>query len=734
LNKPATHPVASTIHVGAIAHIPDVLRDLGADPAAVCKAAGFDYSLFDDPANLITYRAGTHLFKVCTERTGCAHFGLLLGQKHGLDVLGLVGLLVKHSPDVGMGLRSLVRYTHLQIRGVAVTLNESGEHAMLGCKIYEPGAEATDQVADASLANIYNIIAALCGPHWKPIEVRFEHRQPIELTPFQNFFQAPLRYEMDENALVFASSWLRKPLPPVEPELRELLQAQMKLLEVQNGEDFPATVRAVLRTALRTGHGSADQVAMLLTMHPRTLHRRLTEAGSNFRAIVDECRYELARQMLEDSDSDIGQIACALGYAGANSFARAYRRWSGSSPYTLAGKRPTGDAIEQGSSGFDRKPTDHENLPVAGSGGVSSNTGGVMGDAPAIVDLHGGTSGRAAGGAMLRIALISRLPAVLRDLGADPVEVCAAAGLDYALFDNPANLIPFRDATRLFRVSTELTGCAHFGLLKGQKSGLPGLGLVGLWMRCSPDVRTALKSLLLSIHLHVQGAVVTFEETGNSVLLGYEIYEPGAEATDQVTDSSLATIFNVMVALCGPHWKPAEIWFEHRRPADLTPFHRFFQAPLRYDMHQSAIVFAASWLDRPLPPVEPELVQLLKDQVGALEARYRGQLPEQVRSILRTGLLVNQGGIRHVAKILSMHSRTLHRRLEAAGTTFRALVDECRGEIARQLLDNTDSDVGQIAYLLNYSDATSFTRAFRRWTGTTPSRWRTRKQEELSTT
>jgi AraC-like DNA-binding protein len=321
-----------TLWVGAFAHIPEVLRDLGADPADVCAAAGFDLGLFDDPSSLVTFRAASHLFRVCTERTGCPHFGLLQGQKSGLDSLGLVGLVVKYSPDVGTALRGLVRYVYLHIRGAVTTLEESGKSAMFAYKIYAPGAEATDQIGDAALGTMFNIMVALCGPHWKPIEVRFEHRKPSELAPFHRFFQAPLRFDMTENALVFAASWLSRPLPAVEPELVRLLRDRMDTLERQHRDQFPEQVRCVLRTALLADHGSADQIATLLAMHSRTLHRRLAASGTNFRALVDECRYEIARQMLENTDADVCQIASLLNYADTSAFARAFRRWSGTTP------------------------------------------------------------------------------------------------------------------------------------------------------------------------------------------------------------------------------------------------------------------------------------------------------------------------------------------------------------------------------------------------------------------
>jgi AraC-like DNA-binding protein len=312
--------------------------------------------------------------------------------------------------------------------------------------------------------------------------------------------------------------------------------------------------------------------------------------------------------------------------------------------------------------------------------------------------------------------------------------VCAAAEFNFRLFEDPNSLTTYRAASRLFRVCTERTGCPHFGLLQGQKSGLDSLGLVGLLVKYSPDVGSALRSLVSYLHLHIRGAVTTFEENGKLAIFRYEIYAPGAEATDQIADAALGTMFNIMVALCGPRWTPIEVRFAHRRPSETAPFRRFFRAPLEFDMSENALVFAASWLSRPLPAVEPELSRLVRDRIEALEAQYRDEFAEQVRSILRAGLLADHGTADQVATLLSMHSRTLHRRLTASGTNFRALVDECRYEIARQMLKDTDADVGHIASTLDYADTSAFARAFRRWSGTTPSRWRARGQRVLPST
>jgi AraC-like DNA-binding protein len=312
--------------------LPAVLRSLGADPAQVVAEAGLDLALFDNPDNLISYAARGHLVSHCVARTGCQHFGLLLGQQGGLQSLGLMGLLVKYSPDVGTAMRSLVRYTYLHVRGAATTLAVDDDMVMLGYEIHQPLVEATDQVGDGAVALLFNIMRALCGPDWKPAEVRFAHRKPKDVVPFRRFFHAPLRFDAEENALVFSADWLNRQLPETDPQLRRLLQRQIDALEVRHADDFPEQVRSVLRSALVTGQAKAGQVAALFSMHARTLNRRLNEFGTGFQELADEGRFEIARQMLEDSTMDMAHIAAMLDYADASAFTRAFRRWSGTTP------------------------------------------------------------------------------------------------------------------------------------------------------------------------------------------------------------------------------------------------------------------------------------------------------------------------------------------------------------------------------------------------------------------
>lgn len=322
----------SVLRIGGTLALPNVLRSLGANPAELLAEIGLDLALFDDPNNVISYATRDELLFRCVARTGCQHLGLLVGQQAGLHSLGLLGLLARYSPDVGTALRNLTRFLHLHVRGVVLGIEVIGQSVYLSYNIYHPGSKATDQVSDAALACISNIMRTLCGHLWKPTEVRFAHHQPKDISPYSQFFKAPLVFGAEQNALVFASSWLDRRLSEADPELHRLLQKQIDTLQTKHEGDFPELVRSVLRTAILAGYANSDQVASLFSIHHRTLSRRLKDFGTSFRELLDDMRFEIARQMLKDTAMEVGQIAAALDYADASAFTRAFRRWSGTTP------------------------------------------------------------------------------------------------------------------------------------------------------------------------------------------------------------------------------------------------------------------------------------------------------------------------------------------------------------------------------------------------------------------
>jgi AraC-like DNA-binding protein len=325
---------------------------------------------------------------------------------------------------------------------------------------------------------------------------------------------------------------------------------------------------------------------------------------------------------------------------------------------------------------------------------------------------------------VIRVGVTKEIVPLLREFGADPDEVIRGAGLEPALFGDENNLIPYAALGGLLARCVARTRCPHFGLLVGQRGFLSAIGPVGGLMRHLPTVGDAVSALVAHLHLHDRGAAPTLTVADGQALLGYVIYQPGVESPEQISDGALAVGMNIMRALCGPDWGPDEVLLPRDPPADQRPYRGFFHAPVRFNQETATLVFPARWLAHRIAGADPIFRQVFEAHVQQLEAGMDDGWKENLRRMLRTEILANRCSATAVAGRLAVHPRTLSRRLHADGAGYRNLVGETRFEVARQLLAQNGIPLSQVAAALGYSEASAFTRAFRRWSGQTPTAWR----------
>lgn len=325
-------PTAGTVRIAPVASIPRVLEHLGFEPAATLAEIGFDIQLFGDLENVIPYVARSRLLEQCADKTGCRHFGHLVARSTSPASFGIAGFLIQQSPDVATAIQALVRYLHLHVDGAVTYLEEGAESAFMGYSITKPGDGVTEQVTDAGVTALFNILRKLCGTTWRPTKVCFMHSEPENTRPFKQYFKAPLHFNTGQNGVAFSSTWLQAPLLGADPDLRLLLQRQIDLLESRHCDDFAEQVRRVIHSAVLMHQANADYIADLFSIHQRTLNRRLNDCGTCFRKLLDQSRFDIARQLLRNSSLNVSDIALILKYTDASAFARAFRRQSGKAP------------------------------------------------------------------------------------------------------------------------------------------------------------------------------------------------------------------------------------------------------------------------------------------------------------------------------------------------------------------------------------------------------------------
>ncbi|GJE72698.1 AraC family transcriptional regulator [Methylorubrum podarium] len=313
--------------------------------------------------------------------------------------------------------------------------------------------------------------------------------------------------------------------------------------------------------------------------------------------------------------------------------------------------------------------------------------------------------------------------AILAELGADPEDLLAELGLDPRHLDG-GKLVSYADLGRLIARGAECTNCPHLGLLVGQRATLASLGRLGLLMRHSNTVGDALQ--VLETHSGTQnwGAVVGLGTNNGVTVLTYAPYGPEAESAAIHSERALATMTNVIRALCGFDWAPEEVLLPRSKPREALPYDRFFRAPVRFDQEMAALVFLAELLDKHIDGADPVIRRLAEGRIHQLEAKQSSNLTDELRRYLRIQVTRQRCKAERVARLRLVHRRTLSRHLQAEGTTFRQLSNEALFRVAKQLLADTSMSLTQISTALNFSEPAAFTHAFRRWSGMAPSTWR----------
>jgi AraC-like DNA-binding protein len=324
----------------------------------------------------------------------------------------------------------------------------------------------------------------------------------------------------------------------------------------------------------------------------------------------------------------------------------------------------------------------------------------------------------------IRVSPLLVIPVLLREFGVDPAPVFRDAGLSMNSLADPEGTVPFGIVCNLLAACAEATVCPHFGLLVGQHNGLGTLGLIGFLAQQAPDAGTALLEMIHHISLHDRGAAVGLMVTGETATLRYEILRPSVRGTSETTDGALALLRNILLGLCGRDLKLLRVDFRHPRPDDTRPYQKVFQAPLSFGSTQNALTFSARCLEAKVQQADPLLRRYLQERVDENTRRVHLDFQDKAFMFVLDQARTGACSMDELANRFAMHRRTLNRRLELCGTSFRALAGQARREIACELLRDTGNSVESVASELGYTSASAFTRAFVKWEGVPPAAWR----------
>lgn len=310
-------------------------------------------------------------------------------------------------------------------------------------------------------------------------------------------------------------------------------------------------------------------------------------------------------------------------------------------------------------------------------------------------------------------------------LGVDKDTCLQGTGItDEALVDSEALVARDQEMRLIENLIHALPNTPALGLKLGMQYNVATFGIWGFALSTSRTLRDAARTAIRYLPLSTAYCrLYSFDEDGLfGIGLDPESIPP--HLRQFLLERDLATGVNLVreLSLSGLAISQAE--FEGREP----PYADFISEVLgvrpTYKCHRNAIMVSGRAADKPLPTFNARLVRMLNDQCRLqLEQRQTSGLSGLVRQQI-LGPLGLVATLDEVASALAMSSRSLRRKLEQEGSSFRTLVDEERRQTAIQMLSGSDMKLDELAIHLGYTDTTSFTRAFRRWLGVSPGEYR----------
>ncbi len=293
--------------------------------------------------------------------------------------------------------------------------------------------------------------------------------------------------------------------------------------------------------------------------------------------------------------------------------------------------------------------------------------------------------------------------------------------LDPLLARDADDRLPIEILLELLQAAIELTGNEDLGLHAAAEAMLGDLDVLEYAASSCTTGREALEVIIRYIPLVNDAADFTLEERGRKVFTWLHSRVP---LTRAAADFQSAALYRMVTLWLGPDLPPdVEVWFDHEAPPDTSAYRRIYgNSPIRFRAPADAFLFGTEALDMKLKSADPKLHQLLRRHADRLMAELPRieNLADRVRWLVNEQLPGRKLNADRIAEQLHLSRRTLHRRLADEGSNFKKLVDELRRELALSYLERTQHSMGEISFLLGFSDLAAFYRAFRRWTGRTP--------------
>lgn len=308
--------------------------------------------------------------------------------------------------------------------------------------------------------------------------------------------------------------------------------------------------------------------------------------------------------------------------------------------------------------------------------------------------------------------------------GVDSLPLFEAAGLDPGALSEREARYPVAATDRLWALAVQATGDPAFGLAVARHTDHKSFHALGYAIDASATLADAFERLRRYLALVTEGFVVQTSRGAGRFVCRIELPPRIASRPVEAVDAFALVIVRLCRTLRGRDFRPLAVRLRRAAPLDPAPFARAFRVPIEFGANDNAIELELAAMDSPIEGANPELARASEALAAQyLERRDEHDIASRVRTALAGQLPAGEPSQARIAAMLNLSARSLQRRLAEAGTSYSRLLDDTRHALALEHLRLARHSLGEIAYLLGYADASSFTHAFRRWTGKPPSQF-----------
>jgi len=321
--------------------------------------------------------------------------------------------------------------------------------------------------------------------------------------------------------------------------------------------------------------------------------------------------------------------------------------------------------------------------------------------------------------AWVRSGALEGGPELIRELGGDPAEIARRAGVPRKAFYDPEFPIQLAAAARYLEVAAEVCRCDTFGLRLAQKQGLSLFGPLWPLFRSSETIGKLLQDLAEYFPLHTQGALVGLVKAQGGVLVSYELAARAAKARRQVVELSIGVLVRELRRHLS-RWRPSEIYIRHAPPSDPRVHRQLLGDALHFNADRNAVFVEDELLSRPTVSGDSKQHGVLAPGFDSARLRLPRAVALRAETVVRGLLPFAPCTLTTTARMMRITPRTLQRRLAAQATSFDEILDEVRADLAESFLSDSDLPVAAVAEILQYSETSALSRAYRRWYGMNP--------------